>query len=1107
MSKPNTTPRGQQMTRLVSPAPQAARSGSSTPRISALISSLILGVAAFASLGSCAQESEGLAEATPAQTTVKMDFFHKPLPEIALPNDIATRYDQESPTKRRINASVIAPTGLEARIRERLDRLDGWGVLMPITVPFSGAIDVQSVIDRHDDPDYATDDDAIYVINITRESKHYGEIQHLDIGNGNFPAVLERQELYWKNDPRRSSISLLWEEADEDLNRNGKLDPGEDVNGNGVLDPGEDLDGDGVLDPPEDTDADGLLDRPQYRPGMHPRADDLAGRADALMTFYEKQTNTLVARPIVPLDDQTTYAVVVTRRILDAAGNPIGSPYRFINHTAQTEALKPLLDVMPAGLKLSDIAFTYSFTTQTIRADWQAVRDGLYSHGVQKHIGDDFPAEVSQLFPMRDEAKFPGMKKPQLMYGEVFRPALEAIQKQFNGADDGAELDVLLEGTRSVDFYSIGAYESPQLFPRKDAAGDMLPLDSQVWPEDLSTKPAPTFPETVYFTLSVPRKEVSVRKDNKPAPLLIIGHGYTSNRFEVLQFSSYFARLGFAVIGIDGPSHGLSLNPTQELLAKGLLEGYGVGAAGDALLRDRAFDQNNDGIKDSGADFWTSYLLHTRDMVRQYALDYMQLVRVIRGFDGSQRWKHDTNGDGQPDLAGDFDGDGELDISKESPMFLFGGSLGGIMAMVGGGVEPAITAIAPVSGGGGYADLGPRSTQSGVPEAFILRAMGPIFTGTTDPETGEMLVETIVADLNDDATYAIASVSGVKPWDTMLVENLRNGTRRCAFVEPSGVVRASSETNVGDPLVIKFFKGPQVLPSEDCQLRERAEPYRVIDSFERSLNFQQTVFEIGQPLVALMEGLGQRRGHPDFRRLTGLGQMILDPSDPAVLAQYWQKDPITFEGTGETTATHALVITTMGDTSVPVSGGILVGRSSGIVPYLEDDPRFGVPANQRYIDTYTTEGVNTLKRYTAPDGAGIHMDIENFSGGQDLYTPSVPRAETPMRIGFEGTDLIGGKSAHIVPYTRPEGQHGFDMPGYTTDKLIARCLAACTETSEDPCGCSSQRTFDIGYFMLNMVGEYFRSGGTVLNADMCQSRNDCSYVPAHPAPRDLSSLD
>jgi len=269
------------------------------------------------------------------------------------------------------------------------------------------------------------------------------------------------------------------------------------------------------------------------------------------------------------------------------------------------------------------------------------------------------------------------------------------------------------------------------------------------------------------------------------------------------------------------------------------------------------------------------------------------------------------------------------------------------MAMVTAGVEPGLAAIAPVSGGGGYADLGPRSTQSGVPEAFILRVMGPLFTGTLDAASGEMLVETVVADLNDDATYPLATVTGVAPWDTMLIENRHNGTRRCAFVEESGLVRASIEADLGDPLVIRFYRGPQVLPSTDCTLREGAEPYAVIDRFEQGFTFQGQSFEADQPLVSLMEGLGLRRGHPDFRRMGGLAQMLLDPSDPAVLAQYWQRQPLEYPGTGETTGAHALIVTTMGDTAVPVSGGILVGRAAGIVPYLTSDPRFGVPANQQ----------------------------------------------------------------------------------------------------------------------------------------------------------------
>ena len=61
---------------------------------------------------------------------------------------------------------------------------------------------------------------------------------------------------------------------------------------------------------------------------------------------------------------------------------------------------------------------------------------------------------------------------------------------------------------------------------------------------------------------------------------------------------------------------------------------------GNAVLKDRAFDQNNDGIVDSGADFWTAYVFHTRDIVRQCALDHLALVRLIE-LDGVRRWNFD----------------------------------------------------------------------------------------------------------------------------------------------------------------------------------------------------------------------------------------------------------------------------------------------------------------------------------------------------------------------------------------------------------------------------------------------------------------------------------
>ncbi len=60
---------------------------------------------------------------------------------------------------------------------------------------------------------------------------------------------------------------------------------------------------------------------------------------------------------------------------------------------------------------------------------------------------------------------------------------------------------------------------------------------------------------------------------------------------------------------------------------------------------------------DSGVDFWTAYLFHTRDMVRQTGVDLFQVVRVLKSFDGVKTWRYDANLDGQPDLAGDLNGD------------------------------------------------------------------------------------------------------------------------------------------------------------------------------------------------------------------------------------------------------------------------------------------------------------------------------------------------------------------------------------------------------------------------------------------------------------------
>ena len=1070
---------------------------------------LCLGLAAIVSCSS--EGGEGLARATAAKTTVVMDFLAKPLPRIPLPNDIATRYDEASATHRRINASMLGPTQMERRVRRHLDRLDGWGLLQAIDIPFSGPLDVTSITAGHRDADYDPSNDVIYLIDVTPGSPTFGGIQHLDFGQGNYPVVLEDRLNYWKNDPRGHTMSLLFEETTEDLDGDGVLGLGEDLDGDGVLDPGEDLDGDGVLDPPEDTDGDGLLDIPNYLPGASPLADDLAGRADALMTFYERQTNTVIAKPMMPLRERTTYAVVVTRRLRDADGEPVGSPYEWINHTAQTRALKPLPSVLPEGLEMSDIAFAYTFTTQTVKSDLVAVRDGLYGHGVQAALSTAFPARFETIEGARDPGHFPGMKKPHLLYGEVWAIALDDVADRFQGQDlDSRSHQILIESQRYVDFYVVGSYDSPQLFERVDDDGNTLALDDQSWPPDLAVRAAKARSERVYFTLSVPRKETSVRGNGRPAPLLIMGHGYTGNRFSSMALAGYFAKYGYATITIDAVSHGISRNVVLEDLAKSTLAVHGIRPHVEALFKDRSFDQNNSLSTDSGADFWTNYLFHTRDVVRQTILDHMQLVRILKTFDGTQRWAFDLDSDGAPELAGDFDCDGVVDFALGDQTAALGGSLGGMTSMLIGSVEPAVKITVPIAGGGGLAEAGVRSRQGGIPEAFFMRVMGPFYTGTLDARTGKLRVETIVPDLTDTAVRRIAEVDGVNIGDTIVVENLINGERGCGYIARTsslaGAMRTAVDSDFGDRMRVLVYPGPQLAGTIHCDLRGDVAPKHVIDKFDRTVTLFGERYDDGTELFALADGMALGRGHPDLRRFQGIGQAVLDPADPSVYARHLEAEPLLYPGTGERTGAHALVLTTLGDINVPASTGVAMARAAGLIGYLHADARYGVPANQVLIDNFVTEAVHNLNRFTDPSGGGVHIDVENFSRATDRWGSDVPRLDPPLRLNR--ANAHGGISAAMFPMGAPTGQHVFDEPGGMTDSFQKDCKRSCTLPGDnDPCDCASQKTFDVGNFMFGLVGRYLASGGKRLETDLCQSDASCPDEITPPPARPLDQLD
>ena len=132
---------------------------------------------------------------------------------------------------------------------------------------------------------------------------------------GDSPKIWTETDRYFPNDPRAQSPALF-ETQEEDLNRNGLLDPG------------------------EDSDHDGVLDHPNVWPeGGDPRED--------LMTWYERETNTLILRPVVLFGKSHGIAVVLTERLVGMDGDPVRSPWEYVHHLRQTDALVPLFKPFP----------------------------------------------------------------------------------------------------------------------------------------------------------------------------------------------------------------------------------------------------------------------------------------------------------------------------------------------------------------------------------------------------------------------------------------------------------------------------------------------------------------------------------------------------------------------------------------------------------------------------------------------------------------------------------------------------------------------------------------------------------------------------------------
>ncbi len=706
---------------------------------------------------------------------VVFDINVRPFPDIPYPNDIATRVDPTSPTGKRVNVSLIGATKAEERVRQSITRMTGFGQYSPISVSFTAPLDIENIIKRHqeDVPDFS--DDAVYLVNVDPKSDDYGKIELLDMGRGNFPVTLASPAAYYVGDTRRTGTNLLFETVKEDDFENA----------------------DGEFDPLVDTNDDGVQGIPNTRtPGADPY------EPGQLLDFYERETNTLIMRPVHPLAPGTTYAVVLTRALRGENNHPIESPFENINHTQQTKVLEPLREILPAAFpdrfhtNLKDVSFAWSFTTQVATEELEAIRAGLYGHGPLSELSKKFPAEFHTLH----NAKNADATEPLTFDLESLISLIIPIAAQQAGQ---AGANIIQRSYDDVDYMVSGTFLSPNFLNNKnglaqtglDAAlpGANMVDDTEAFDIQLEKNYANYGVNEVPFLCILPKE-----KPGRPAPFptIIYSHAIGSTRLEILIFAGAMAKFGLATCTIDAMGHGMIVPEEYLKLIQTVVKNKKVPNLLEVLELQRARDLNNDGSPDSGGDYFTSDLLHSRDMMRQTAIDQMQLIRILRAFDGKRRWpstineedpfviarRHinggwDQTGNGQSEIAGDFNGDGTIDFGGEQPYLAWGTSLGGIQTSILAGIEPTVIAAVSNAGGAGLADIAFRTNISNVRAGVILRMLGPALVGrpyvdSKGQRTGETRLDWLLVSGNEDELVHFADLKDLEEGDRIVLRNL-----------------------------------------------------------------------------------------------------------------------------------------------------------------------------------------------------------------------------------------------------------------------------------------------------------------------------------------------
>ena len=244
-----------------------------------------------------------------------------------------------------------------------------------------------------------------------------------------------------------------------------------------------------------------------------------------------------------------------------------------------------------------------------------AVRDGLYGIGPFARMATEFPAELTlREVALACAGGVRAHRAERAVHGHGEEP-----YSQFGSGNSTAQENLFFDNFTFVDFHAVGTIDSPQFFPRyeerrsdaeeahrpgvederrdrrgvRPARGGELLVDGAEEPGSGSGAGGDLHPRS---------REHEVRRDERRR--LPGAHGHRDARHR--RGEPRRRRRPGVARGGEG-----SVQAAE-------IEGLGIG-----IVDGRALDQDGDGKLDSGVDYWTAYVFHTRDMVRQTGVDHV----------------------------------------------------------------------------------------------------------------------------------------------------------------------------------------------------------------------------------------------------------------------------------------------------------------------------------------------------------------------------------------------------------------------------------------------------------------------------------------------------